>query len=394
MNSNGIITGTVSQLDVQQVLGVSIPAEQDAWSYLCGNKHGKINKWAKYKPVTHSNIFASNDASVIDWWKGDLKDCNLEITAVSGNIATYGYKNVGSNFRIIDFNGYNHSAVHGLKFKLSGFSFDLIKQENQTLTISAEDDESLITIYDLKDAPFMTGRNLIVTILGTSQMGSVEKSYITNITGRAISVTVPFADLVALGSGKFTVSMNRRQIASPYAESPLFPESNYYLTITNDIGIVVTDSGDNRWHKVYNPATSAIASLTSFPIYLSSYLNISGGYGFYMGGVVIKNGASFALTSSNFFLTFEVGSSSVVRRCNIFVMGSATAGGTSLNLNAGVEDMRYIGVPHANLPMMSSSGSPISVNVYMEVYDSTRGTYFRVTDVISMRILKTDGNAL
>lgn len=50
--TNGVIVKPLSVTDVKQVLGV---ASNDV-GYLCGNGHGKINMYAKYKPV----VYASN----------------------------------------------------------------------------------------------------------------------------------------------------------------------------------------------------------------------------------------------------------------------------------------------------------------------------------------------
>lgn len=52
MSNNGtIITRPVSQRDVQDVLGISRSINR--WSQLC--THVKINKWAKYKPVSYNS---------------------------------------------------------------------------------------------------------------------------------------------------------------------------------------------------------------------------------------------------------------------------------------------------------------------------------------------------
>lgn len=117
--------------DVQAVLGLSSTSTTGKWSYLCGNTHGKINKWAKYKPIRMANVPTRSGT----YWKGTNGDCGLNYpkqTKMSGIISLYngGYNwdynpptgGSGNAYRIGDFDGYNHNAlcfVQGLNYPLS-----------------------------------------------------------------------------------------------------------------------------------------------------------------------------------------------------------------------------------------------------------------------------------
>lgn len=92
--------------------------------YLCSNVHGRINPWAKYKPLAWGKVTYRNS----DWWKGPDGLCGLDINSnhIYGAISTflsaarnnqikswnYLAPQAGTDwFRLLDFNGYNHNAV-------------------------------------------------------------------------------------------------------------------------------------------------------------------------------------------------------------------------------------------------------------------------------------------
>lgn len=119
-NSNGKITAPVGiDSDIAPVLGVG---SYDL-GYLCSNAHGKINKWAKYKPVRRPWMDERSE-----YWKADDGGCGITLpvytapgTLTSGFLkdlfagATWPYSpptgGDASPFRALDFNGYNHKAI-------------------------------------------------------------------------------------------------------------------------------------------------------------------------------------------------------------------------------------------------------------------------------------------
>lgn len=106
----------ISPDDVSFVLGV---ASYDV-GYLCSNDHGATNKWARYKPVCHSNLDSVKGVTE----KGYLSDYGITPPAVYGSVKEFvaNINNAASAwkyqpptggqypYRITDFDGYNHKA--------------------------------------------------------------------------------------------------------------------------------------------------------------------------------------------------------------------------------------------------------------------------------------------
>ena len=123
-NNNGIITAPIGLApDVYKVLGI---AAQNGWydlAYACQNSHGRINRWAKFKPTRAGDT----PATPTDWWKGLDGMCGLDVPIYStvGNLssgfvhdvvsgdADWGYlapREYADWSRLTDFEGYNHNA--------------------------------------------------------------------------------------------------------------------------------------------------------------------------------------------------------------------------------------------------------------------------------------------
>lgn len=119
MNDNGKITKPVSVTDVKLTLGTS----GSGVGYLCSNKHGLTNMWAKYKPVVWAKWSIDRD-TLTTWWKGQAENCGIIPCSVTNyrdipskmdgdkNGWVYDPPKGGENspFRLLDFDGYNHDA--------------------------------------------------------------------------------------------------------------------------------------------------------------------------------------------------------------------------------------------------------------------------------------------
>jgi hypothetical protein len=116
---NGVMRAPISVWDVAQMLGVN----SGDVGYLCSNRHGKINKWSKYKPV----IFQAFDNLDANWYKAKDGRCGLIVPLNSNDLPglisfakknNYDYQyqppqgGIASPYRISDFNGYNHYAIN------------------------------------------------------------------------------------------------------------------------------------------------------------------------------------------------------------------------------------------------------------------------------------------
>lgn len=89
--------------------------------YICGNAHGKINIWSKFKPVEFdsSSEISSTQREVLTGFTH--KDVNSGIFV----IRTFNYVNVTGWRRLTDFIGYNHAAKpFSAKASLSGVMGD------------------------------------------------------------------------------------------------------------------------------------------------------------------------------------------------------------------------------------------------------------------------------
>ena len=70
-HSNGKITAPVGiDADIAPVLGVG---SYDL-GYLCSNAHGKINPWARYKPVRYESLAPGENEK---WWQGWDGNCGI-----------------------------------------------------------------------------------------------------------------------------------------------------------------------------------------------------------------------------------------------------------------------------------------------------------------------------
>lgn len=118
-HSDGKITAPVNTDDVATVLGVN---SHDV-GYLCSNAHGKINKWAKHKPVKAMNKYDTTETT----YKSDAGNCGLTPPAaytsrsalIDGMTSGTGTGSwtydppTGGDFpyRLTDFDGYDNNAV-------------------------------------------------------------------------------------------------------------------------------------------------------------------------------------------------------------------------------------------------------------------------------------------
>lgn len=124
-HSNGKITAPVGiDADIAPVLGVG---SYDL-GYLCSNAHGKINPWARYKPVRYESLAPGENEK---WWQGLDGNCGIMPKRISSYQDSVNWANGSMNgweytpptggkfpFRLTDFNGYNHRA----SAPISGFS--------------------------------------------------------------------------------------------------------------------------------------------------------------------------------------------------------------------------------------------------------------------------------
>lgn len=130
MNSNGKITAPVSlHADVYPVLGLTKTVMYDT-GWVCGNSHGKINKWSKKKPIRYPQPGELTDAQ----FKGTAADniqgiyYGLKVASQAGLLGQmhdvdweYLPPRPGTDWcRLTDFVGYDHNAEPTLSGMYTG----------------------------------------------------------------------------------------------------------------------------------------------------------------------------------------------------------------------------------------------------------------------------------
>lgn len=120
-HSNGKITAPINlDGDVFATLGIgSVGGDYDL-GYACANTHGKINPWARYKPVRYESLAPGPDEK---WWQGWDGNCGVKPFQMAGYWDAPKHADGSMNgweytpptggkfpFRLTDFNGYNHLA--------------------------------------------------------------------------------------------------------------------------------------------------------------------------------------------------------------------------------------------------------------------------------------------
>lgn len=122
MVNNGIVTAPISVKDPYTCMGVGATANGYDLGYICSNSHGKINKWAKNKPVRHEKIIELTEDEKL------LRNAGIDIsstlTYTANDLISKATANLGWNYlsprggsynepyRLTDFIGYNHNAGH------------------------------------------------------------------------------------------------------------------------------------------------------------------------------------------------------------------------------------------------------------------------------------------
>lgn len=116
-NASGQISSPVKTIaDVLAVLGITHTADTGKFSYICSNIHGKINKWARHKPVRYQSTSHLTEAQFDEVNYGLAVSTTRytdPITAATTEAYVYQPPTGGASspYRIGDFDKYLHSAL-------------------------------------------------------------------------------------------------------------------------------------------------------------------------------------------------------------------------------------------------------------------------------------------
>lgn len=81
-HSNGKITAPINLAgDVYATLGIGPTSDGYELGYACANTHGKINPWARYKPVRYESLAPGPNEK---WWQGWDGNCGVKPFQMAG----------------------------------------------------------------------------------------------------------------------------------------------------------------------------------------------------------------------------------------------------------------------------------------------------------------------
>lgn len=265
MTSNGKISKPVNVTDV----GLTIGSGSRNVGYLCSNKHGLINPWAKYKPVKQN--WSDHREG---YWKAMDGQCGYKITVYTSiGTTTSGFIKdlidetnkweydppIGNTtpFRLLDFDGYNHNSENPVG-EISGNTIYVDSSGACTIQydkIIVKDDNlqpSDIIVDDIALSEWYLGVILIkgntyLVATSTDKMGSSDYSIkLTEMSGKIGEYTAyPFLSTV-----KITQSSS-----IPTGKFISFPHSFDIINIKKE-GSLRYIEPQGTWNKTHTTITS------------------------------------------------------------------------------------------------------------------------------------------
>lgn len=338
--SNGIVTKPVTTKDIGQAIG----SASRQVGVLCTDAN--INKWAKYKPVDNDSPIWRQKHS--DWYIGLKKDCNLNITGGTGSIAHFEYRIIDGWASMLHFDGYNHQAETGLKFKYTEKDYNLLNSSKPNLSIELEDSEDLITVYDIKDSEYMSGWTLELIVAAKLPIGSSYiKTYSLTITKRSIVFSIPWTDLMSLNVNTCTCRVQIRKGNETKNILPAGEGNTMVLNIIADIGVSISG-----WEKeVYDPVDAVWRPITYYAHYMAAKLDVTGSR-LQFGFMVITNNSDMAISSNTTFCHIEWEDGGTTYYVNAPLQRMSTPE-TDFSLTPGGSTAGYFGVAHNKLPKIT-----------------------------------------
>lgn len=191
---SGVKYGVDLAADVCKVLRISTTDD----GYACSNRHGKINMWARYKPIESPiprwnlhKMYAqkliagslrwveSEDGGAIAGYRGPALDCGIsvEATSVINSIGAsqYEWKYIPprSRFNLAHFDGYNHTARPPFSgIALTGVSATVL-QDGDTQPVNVYAGQTLQVALNPSIIP-NDGSNLMLSDISINGMTTAE----------------------------------------------------------------------------------------------------------------------------------------------------------------------------------------------------------------------------
>lgn len=375
-NSNGKITAPVSlHADVYPVLGLTKTGAYYDTGWVCGNSHGRINIWARNKPVrvnTPSEITDSQRHSV---------SFGLQRTP-NGSSYTWSYlpPRPGTDWcRLTDFNGYDHNSACGLSFKTYNFTKDLFGDKT-ALTVALQDSTSLITAYDLRDTIF---KGMTIGLLMTNREGSGQ-AYATNINidRQSLVFTIPYDQLLLRGAGTYNLTVS------------LFPPEyqRATLTMTNDTGIMISKWSDGSITFEIKDENGSYYLWSEYQVgHGDNVLNLTG-MNLDIDTLSPENDGKTTINNTNMFFQFEwdVPTGRAIKRVPMVDLTNLDNGG-SWTVGPGSGSAGRYGCLDNAMPKLTTESQVNRYTTLCIAYKHTDGIFYSVTPKVTMRIKRDNG---
>ncbi|GEM_PF-3836346 len=382
-NDGKKITAPVSVTDVKSVLGVN----SNDIGYLCGNNHGKINMWSKYKPVKVAKIVGLTEAD----YKASYYGLNIQIP---GNpVFSYDPPTGGASspYRLGDFRNYNHNAISGMSLKPISAEKNIFS-DFTSFVISIEDDPTKITLYDINHHPaFQTFSSARWWARNVSTGSEIIKT--TPVTSTSITMTLTNAELSRLGVGNVRIALELFTSAG-ISVSNVF-NNECVLKITSDSGIslswaydtyqIGTTNNDLQYLSYYRPGMAQGA------------LNLNN-KDLTFGTTSITNRSNVEISQSNIYLILRYRNDegkSVYSRCPVYKnsnSGANVASNWSIAANYGNYYLRAI-IPNQFLPWIKKDGGAKYVYCSFQFSRIRNGTveYYDISEPFGVNMIRSTG---
>lgn len=369
--------------EVYSLLGVAKTGTYYDVATICGNGHGKINMWARNKPMR--------------------VDTPVEITEVQKHAAAYGLNAVFSNSqnpvweylppragndwsRLTDFVGYDHRSTCGLAFKSYEYTKNLFVDKTG-LQVELEDSADLITAYDLRDTLF-SGMSL--RLLMSNREGSGQ-SYAANsaIDRQSIVFTIPYDQLLLRGAGSYNLSLYG--VSASQELLRIFPTEyeRGLLTLTNDTGISVYNWKDNMPTTQVKHDDGSVSYLYEYTIgQYNNTLDLTDKHFIFSNITFDSNLNDFTLSNASIYMVFEWDEPEgrAVKRVPMMLNGYQTW----YNDHDGFS-IDNLGCGDVSMPLLTTPEEPNRYTTIFMAYKHTDGEYYSITPKITIRIKRDNG---
>lgn len=370
--------------EVYSVLGVNKSGTFYDVGYICGNGHGRINKWSRHKPIR------VNTPTEITEAQKHSASFGLSATFSASANAVWNYlpPRPGTDWcRLTDFVGYDHGSVCGLAFKAGSYTKDLFNDKT-ALTVALQDSTSLITAYDLRDTIF-NGMRFRLHLTYYEGAGQAYDAY-SNIDKQSITFTIPYDQLLMRGAGEYNLTLYGVTSSNETRRIFLPENETIKLYMTNDTGLSIQywDSAkimdeDGEYYLIGDYEAG----------HGDNVLNLTG-RDLQFFHIVIINDDNRDISNQNIYIQFEwdVSEGTAIKRVPLISHANDDKGG-SWGAASGDVTIAYAGSYNSLLPQLTTSSQVSQYTRVSIVYKHTDNNYYGISKKKVLRIKRDNGTS-